>query len=160
MRALAAAGWFAGCNQHVDEEPNVVLEVTQMTIAPITGTRDATTGNCIITITNASATFKNVPKNHLATTSPFNDIIMRDLLVTYVWDDGVGVAQAAFGIGGTVPANGTASAQFPVINGLDVVSPPREGHSASMTLLFRGTTVAGEAVSSTTGGSLAVNPCL
>lgn len=157
---LTAAGWFAGCNQHIDEEPNVVLEIDTMQVPPISGTRDATTGVCILTITNATVSFKNKPKNSLAGTSPFNDIILQDLLVNYVWDDGNGVASSQFGIGGTVPANGSSSALFPLIKGQDLILPvSREGHTASLSLLFRGTTVAGESVSATTGGTLVVNPC-
>jgi hypothetical protein len=161
---LAAAGWFAGCNQHVDEEPNQVLEITTLTIPPITGTRDASSGSCILTITNVSAALKNLPKNHLAITSPFNDIYMQDVLINYVWDDAtttgtLAVTAAQFGIGATVPANGSITAQFPPINGQDLTSD-RIGHSARLILVFRGTSVAGESVSATSGGSLIVNPCL
>ena len=157
---LAASGMFAGCNQKVDEEPNVVLEVATMTVPPVTGTRDAASGACILTITNSTASFRNQPKNHLATTSPFNDIVLHDVFVTYAWDDGNGVTQAQFGVGGTIPAAGTGSAQFSIVNGQDLVLPQnRENHSASLQLFFRGVTVAGEAVSCSTGGTLTVNPC-
>jgi len=75
---LAAAGWFAGCNSYIDEEPNVVLEISTLNTTPITGTLSPTTGNCIFTITNATATFLNKPKNSYAGESevPFNDIVL------------------------------------------------------------------------------------
>lgn len=156
---LAAAGWIAGCNSSFDDEPNVVLEVKTLTITPITGATDAGTGECIFTITNATASFDNKPKNALATESPANDIILRDVLIGYVWDDGAGVTAAQFGVGGTVTANGSGTGQFAVVNALDLAIPSREGHTASLTLTFRGVTVSGDAVSTTTGGTLTVNTC-
>ena len=156
---LAAAGWFAGCNGTIDDEPNVVLEVQTLNITPITGTRNATSGACVFTLTNATATFDNKPKNALAASSPFNDIVLQDVLVGYTWDDGVGVTAAQFGVGATIPADGSGSAQFAVVNALDLSSPSREGHTASLTLTFRGTTVSGDGVAVTTGGSLTVNTC-
>jgi hypothetical protein len=156
---LAAAGWFAGCNGTIDDEPNVVLEAENVVIPPLTGARDATTLLCVYSITNATATFKNKPKNALAVTSPYNDIVLQDVLVGYVWDDATGVTAAQFGMGGTVPANGTSTGQFSVVNAQDLGLPSREGHTASLTMTFRGITVSGEAVSVTTGGSLTVNTC-
>ena len=156
---LAAAGWFAGCNGTVDKEPNVVLEVKTLTIAPIVGATDTVTGACVFTITNASATFENKPKNTLAVVSPANDIILRDVVVVYAWDDLTGVGEAQFGVGGSVTANGTGTGSFAVVNAQDLALPSREGHTASLTLTFRGVTVSGDPVSATTGGSLTVNTC-
>jgi hypothetical protein len=156
---LAAAGWFAGCNGTIDSEPNVVLEVKTLTITPITGATDAGTGACIFTITNATASFDNKPKNALASVSPANDIILQDVVVGYTWDDGVGVTTATFGVGGSVTANGSGTGSFAVVNASDLESPDRQGHTASLTLTFRGVTVSGDAVSVTTGGSLTVNRC-
>ena len=154
---LLLAGLIAGCNSTVDTEPDVVLEVQTLTIPPVTGS--ITTGTCVFTLTNSTATLKNVPKSSLAGTSPFNDIVMQDVLVTYIWDDGAGVTSAQFGVGATVPAGGTASAQFATVNALDLTTPDRQGHTANLTLTFRGTTVSGDPVSVTTGGSLTVNAC-
>jgi hypothetical protein len=156
---VAATGWIAGCNSHIDSKPNVVLEVDQFVVPPITNTRNATTGLCTFLVNNATATFKDKPKNSLAGQDPFNDIALQSVLVDYVWDDGVGVTQATFGVGGTVPAGGSSSEQFSVVNGNDLITPDRGGHTARMTLTFYGTTVAGEAVSASIGGSLNVNTC-
>lgn len=158
---LVAAGWFAGCNSTIDNEPNVVLEVKTLLIAPITGARDATTLECVFTLANATATFDNKPKNSLAGTSPANDIVLREVNVDYVWDDGNGVTAALFGVGGTVPANGSLPGQFAIVNAQDLSLPlpTREGHTASLILTFHGTTVSGDPVSATTGGSLSVNTC-
>jgi hypothetical protein len=156
---LAAAAWFVGCNSTIDDEPNVVLEVENMIVPPIIGAIDSTTLVCAYTVTNATATFKNKPKNTLATTSPFNDIVLQSVSINYIWDDGAGVTAQTFGLGGTVPANGSSTGQFSVVNANDVTSPDRGGHTASLQLTFHGTTVSGEAVSVTTGGTLTVNTC-
>jgi hypothetical protein len=157
---LAALAVFVGCNSTIDSEPNVVLEVDNLAIVPITGAIDATTGNCAFTLTNATATFKNKPKNALAEASPFNDIVLQSLSVTYVWDNGFVLANTQFGIGGTVPANGTSTASFAVVNAADLIAAsPNGGNTASLTLVFRGTTVSGDPISATTGATLTVNTC-
>ncbi len=155
---LAAAGWFAGCNGTIDDEPNVVLEVATLTIPVI---QAQTTTTCIFTITQASATFNNKPKNHLAGESPFQDIVMESVDVSYVWDDGAVLPNQTFGVPGTVPANGTQSSTFSVVNNSVLTSGAvtRAGHTASLSLVFHGHTVSGDAVLATTGGTLSVNSC-
>ena len=158
---VAAVAVFVGCNSVVDDpDVNVVLEVATLTIPSVTGALDSAGGGCVFTITNASATFNNKPKNHYAIESPFNDIRLLDVAVSYVWDDGAGVTgPVTFAIAGTVPANGSQTSTFSVINGLDVISPSREGHTASLTMLFRGMTISGELVTQGSGGTLTVNTC-
>jgi len=164
---LATAGWFAGCNGTIDKEPNVVLEVQTLTITPITSSQNSTTNTCTYTITAANGTFKNLPKNQYAGTSPFNDIVLEGVNITYAWDDGVGQDPVSAGLGGSVPAGGTTTAQFAVISNAaltvdgpnDPVGTGRAGHTASLGLTFIGTTGSGDAVSATTGGTLQVNSC-
>jgi hypothetical protein len=158
---LAAAGWFAGCNSTIDNEPNVVLEVQTMTIPPVTtSTQD---GVCTFTITNATTTFNNKPKNSLSGTStaPFNDIVLQNVVVSYVWDDLATTPAVSYGLSGTIPAGGSNSTQFSVANNLVLSSgaTPRDGHTANLALTFYATTVAGDAVSVATGGQLTVNSC-
>jgi hypothetical protein len=157
---VAAGAWFVGCNSTIDDEdgPAVVLEVENLQIPPISTTQDSS-GTCTFTVSNATATFKNLPKNALATESPFNDIILQSLDIAYVWDDGVAMSPVTTGLGGSVPANGTSSGQFAVVSIGDLVSGNRAGHSAALMLTFRGTTVSGDSVSVTTGGTLQVNSC-
>jgi hypothetical protein len=162
---LAAAGWFAGCNSTIDSEPNVVLEVQTVTIPPITSSQDGTGGNCTYTLTPSTATFKNLPKNQFAGTSPFNDIVLQYVDISYVWDDGATTNPIQPGIGGTVPAGGTQSIQFSVIAFADLgltqlpdpVGNGRAGHSASLAMTFHGKTVSGEPVSA--GSTLQVSSC-
>jgi len=165
---LAAAGWFAGCNGTIDDEPNVVLEVQQLTISAITASANGPGGICTYTLTPSTGSFKNLPKNQFAGTSPFNDIVLSSVNISYAWDDHVPQAPVLAGVGGTVPAGGSQSAQFSVISnaalGVDGPNDPvgngRSGHTASLGLTFFGTTVSGEAVSASAGGTLQVNSCI
>lgn len=157
---LALVSFAPGCNGNIDSAsgPEVVMLVENVTIPPVTGSFDTTTNQCKLTVTNATATFKNKPKNSLASTSPFDDIILQDVTVGYNWEDGNNPAgPSVFGVGGSVPADGTSTAQFAVANVGDIVN--HTGQTAALTLTFRGQTVSGESVSVTTGGSLVVNSC-
>jgi hypothetical protein len=150
---LATAGWFAGCNGTIDREPNVVLEVATLTIPAITAA--TTSGVCTFTITNTSVTFNNRAKNHLAGEAPFNDIRLQDVTVDSTWPNAA-TTQRGFPVGGTVPAGGTLTVPFAVV---DSVADIIDGATAGLQLTFRGTTVSGEAVTATTGGTLLVNSC-
>lgn len=157
---VAAVAVFVGCNGTIDDEPNVILEVQTLTIPPVTGAIDSITGNCAFTLTSATASFKNAPKNHLAEISPFNDIALQSVAVTYTWDNGFVLANTVFGIGGTVPANGSASVSFFVVNAADLIAAsPNGGNTASLSMVFRGTTISGDPVSVTSGGTLTINTC-
>jgi hypothetical protein len=134
------------------------MEVENVTIPPITTTVDSG-GVCTYTIANGTASFKNKPKNAGATESPFNDIILRSLDVTYGWDDGAATPAASGGIAGSVPANGSSTAQFAVVSADALTTGARGGHTATLGLTFRGVTVSGDDVSTTTGGTLQVNSC-
>jgi len=164
---LAAVGWFAGCNGTIDDEPDVVLEILTLTISPITSSQNGTGGTCTYTLTPATVTLKNLPKNSLAEESPFNDIVLRSVDIAYVWDDGAVTPSTTAGIGGTVPANGTGTAQFTAISNValgvtqapDPIGNGRAGHTASLAMVFNGATVSGDAVSATAGGTLQVGSC-
>jgi len=156
---VAATAWIVGCNSALDDAsgPNVVMEVENVQIPPITAS--VSTAGCTFTITAGTATFKNKPKNAQAITSPFNDIVLRGLDINYVWDDGQGVTVSHSGIAGSVPANGSATGQFYAVALADLTTPPRDGHSANLLLTFHGITVSGDDVSTTTGGTLVVSSC-
>ena len=160
VAAVAALAVVPSCNSNIDNTSSgdVVLEVENVTIPPVTEAVDQVTLQCVVTLTNSTGTFKNKPKNSLATSSPFNDIILKDVIVTYTWDDGAGVTgPSTFGVGGAVPANGQSTAQFAVVNAGDLTG--RDGHTAALSLTFEGETVAGKTVTVTTGGSLVVGSC-
>ena len=108
---LATAGWFAGCNGTIDKEPNVVLELQTLTIPPVTSSQNSTSGTCTYTVSVATGTFMNKPKNQFAGTSPYNDIILQSLDITYTWDDQATQIPnpVTSGLGGSVPAGGSGA---------------------------------------------------
>jgi hypothetical protein len=162
MLVAAAGTWFAGCNSTIDDSdgPNVVLEVENLTIPPVSTSQDSS-GTCTFTLSPATASFKNKAKNEGAKESPFNDIILQSLDIAYFWDDGAAApASATAGLGGSVPAEGTSTAQFLVVSNDALAVNSRAGHSATLSLTFRGVTVSGDNVSVTTGGTLQVNSCV
>ncbi|HJQ97217.1 MAG TPA: hypothetical protein VJ826_02830 [Candidatus Polarisedimenticolaceae bacterium] len=160
LSALAALAAFPSCNSNIDDAdgPHVILEAENLTIPPVNGQVDTVTQICTFSVQNANVTFKNKPKNEQGASSPFNDIVLENVHVTYDWGPGgQAMGPADFGLGGTVPANGSAPAQFAVVSGLDLST--HEGQIGSLTLTFSGHTVSGEAVSTTTGGTIAVGTC-
>jgi len=163
---LLGTGWFAACNSYIDDEPNVVLEIETLTSPPVSGSINTVTGECIFTIVNASALFKNKPKNALAGSSvaPFNDIVLQRVSIDYVWDDGAALSGVIFGVSGTVPSGGQVASQFPLVNATVLNSgvTPRDGHTAQLSITAYGMTVAGEPVVGRpfTGGNLSINSCI
>ena len=161
--AVAAALLLIGssCNELNDDpsSPNVVLEAENLVIPPVTAAADPLNpGACIFTFTNASATFKNKPKNEEAGSQPYQDITLFRVTVDYFWDPSLPPLETrTFGIGGSVPANGTSTAQFAVMDPVDL--GPYPGSLATLTLTFSGRDVSGETVTYRTGGFLFVSSC-
>lgn len=163
--ALLVVG-FAGCNStNLDDgdSADVVLEVNTMTGSPITSQPDNLTGGCVFTIQDWSATLANKPKNSLAVTSPFNDIRLIALDISYAWANPAvaGVTNPrTFAMAGTIPANGTASVTFTPI-ALGDLDLSKEGQTADLVMVFRGRTVDGFDVSAPVyGKQLNVNSCI
>src|SRR5262245_32740999 len=139
-----------------------VLEVATATTAPITAASDPNNpGACTITVTDWSASLNNKPKNGLAIVSPWNDILMGTVDITYVWDDpSIVTAPVTMNLNGTVPANGSVAVKFPPIF-LGDLTAAMLGHSANLTMVFHGSTVQGEAVTTTGFGAvMTVNACI
>ena len=161
--ALVVFAALPGCNTNIDDPKSapVVMEVRNVQIPPITASLDATTGLCTVTLTNGTATVVDSPKNGEAITSPFNDIVLKGVTITYVWDDGLGnPGPVTYGVAGSVPANGTATAQFAFISQTDLSQAGgRFGHNAALVMTFFGSVVEGAPVSVTTGGTIVVGSC-
>jgi hypothetical protein len=143
------------------DQAGVVLQVQQIPLIPeIQTSFDATSSTCQFTVTNLSVSLKNAPKGTSAA-SPGSDIILDTVTLTYVWDNpALTTPSRSFAIGGTVPVGGTTTASFPPIAAGDL-SPTRSGHTVtSLGMVFRGHTVAGDAVTAVgSGGSFNVKQC-
>ena len=108
---LAAAG-CAESDIDEDDGPQVYLEVAVTESPAITCQEQA--GVQVIEVTEWTAEYTNVPKNSLATTSPFNDIEVISVTVSYDFPDVAVVVPPARVLPspGTVPAAGAQSVKF------------------------------------------------
>jgi hypothetical protein len=150
---------LTGCNGGDVDDPddsNAVMEVTQTTVSPATISGDISDGTCVLTVTNTTSTLANKAKSGPAEGAPFNDIVLQSLTIQYTWDDPAIVTPTrTFSLGGTIPAGGTASVQFPPI-ALGDTSSAMIGHSVNLFMIFRGVQVSGEPAVAQGGGVLSI----
>lgn len=145
---------------------DVVLEIQDLTAQPVTASTDTGGGGgCSLEVQDWTGTALNVPVSALAgnLSSPFNDILLESVTISYDWDlDGIpdpGITPTSVvGLGGiTVPAGGSATFAFAPISFQEVL--PVAGQTANLTLDFRGRTVEGEVVHRTALRQLFVEDC-
>ena len=141
---------------------NVVLEVDQVTLAVITSTYDPLNAVCVFQITDSTATLSNLPKSEEAVTSPFNDILIDQLIISYRWDDGLAMPNYVTSPRVVIPADSSNQVRFLPVQLAEFLSavPSREGHSAELTLTFQGEVGDGSRVQAVAGGALFVNSCI
>ena len=138
--------------------------------AQVSCTSDATCANaqpalgscigltCTRVIAEWSGTARNVPKNSLANTSPFNDIILQTLDLSY---PGSGLPSVTIGLGSiTIPADSSGSFEFFPITFQAIEGFP-DDTAASVDVLFtiHGTTPVDDAVSVTGAAQLNIEKC-
>jgi hypothetical protein len=156
-----------GCpeDSDLDDEdgPQVVFEAAILSTPSVTASQDPILMSCaspVFLVTEWSATANNLPKNSNATTSPFNDIELTDMTMTYTCP-GVGPCppQRTQGLTGTVPANGSISFTFlPIF--LQDVSAGLQGSTINVDMVIRARAVSGETFSYRTGAALAIDSCI
>lgn len=163
---VAALGGCTGSALDDGESADVGLFVQTLTIPPVTTSPSPDCTTPVFTVGNATATLLNQPKNATAA-SPFQDVILQDVVITYQWDDeaapGGITPTRVMAISGTVQVGKTGTVQFiPIL--LGDLTPDREGHGANLTLTFRGRTFEGRPVASppsgTAGTVLSVASCV
>ena len=113
LTLVAVAGCASGDIDDPGSPPNA-LQVALTESPPVTGTLDALTGGCILTLTEWELQVTNVPKNTLAVASPYNDFFVDYIIVNYDWP-GVAVVvppQRELPSPGTVAPNKTVSIKF------------------------------------------------
>lgn len=128
---------------------------------------------CVLEVVPWTVTLFNAPLNSAAEgSSPFNDVIVENAFITYVWSNPAIVTPttATIGLGGTtIPVGQQNSLQFEpipqgaidptdamgnLINGVSM-----NGQSASLNLVFSGRTVEGRRVSGQANRELNFNQC-
>ena len=156
----------AGCpeNSLLDDEDSapVVLEIQVLTSPGVTAAPDTVAGclSPIFTVTEWSATAGNLPKTSGAISSPFNDIDLRDVTITYTCDAGLTCPPTRlFGLTGTVPANGSVGFTYPPIF-LQDVNTTLEGTTLNLDMVFRAETISGESITYVSAAVLQIASCL
>jgi hypothetical protein len=148
---------LTGCNGgDLDDPdgPNAVMEVETTTVPPARAS--LTNGVCSITVSNATSTLRNKAKSEPGTGTPFNDITVQKVTISYLWDDpGIVTPTRTFDLGATIPAGGTASVDYPPI-ALGDLTGAMVGHTATLEMLFTGTQVSGEVATADGGGTLSI----
>jgi len=158
--ALAAASCIGGDVDSGDSS-DVILAVREVTIPAISGAQDPLTGDCTFVISDASATLTNTPKTDIVTDEVLQSVVLETVTLSYVWDDGVPFPSRTLSVGSTIPPGGTGTVRFPMFAGGDLnpPAPPRDGHTASVSMVFTGHTFAGDAVTARSGGVATINAC-
>ncbi len=151
---------MAGCNSAIDDGGSgaVVFEALLIDSPPISGETDIG-GACIsIILPDWSASMTNSPKNSLAVTSPFNDIIIMDYTVTYDFHDGIQRIPTPrfFTTTGTILPNSEQALSFPIMS-FDDFDFGMVDHTANVSILFHGKTGSGDDVYSIVGEVLNIS---
>ena len=96
---------------------DVVLEIVSLENPPITAQQSQGEGEatCTLQVEDWTATIEAAPKNSLAGTPPFNDIILHSVTITYNWiDAGLSTPTRTVGLGDTrIPAGAISSIRPP-----------------------------------------------
>jgi len=153
---LIAAG-CTGNSLDDGDSADVVLEVYNIPqVPPVTTALNGAI--CTFTVTNMTVSLQNRPKNELVT-SPFGDVVMQSVTLSYNWDTLPPTPTRTVNVGGTIAVGSTGTVSFaPIV--LGDLTNTYAGHSASVSAVFRGATVAGDAVQASAGFSFSVNSCL
>ncbi len=141
---------------------DVVLEVVSLENPPITAQQAQGEGEvgCTLQVEDWTATIEAAPKNSLAGTPPFNDIILHNVTITYNWiDAGITTPTRTVGLGDTrIPAGGVSSVTFAPIS-FDDLDATLQGHTANLVLVFSATTVEGARITASVQRQLFVEVC-
>ncbi len=143
----------APCLDSADCDPNDPTDIC--VIGP-------TTAECVIT--EWSATLQNKPKTDLAIETPFNDIVLQDVTISYTWENGFVMDAVTVPLGITIPANTSKVVTFFPLTADDLAAlqdslPTPIPLSATLTMTFRGQLEDGVDLSRTAGTQLLVEAC-
>lgn len=155
-----------GCpdNGSLDDEDSapVVFEIEILNTPAVTSQPGGSPASCAtpaFQVQEWDANAVNSPKNPEAITSPFNDIDLRDVTITYTCDAGLVCPPVrTVGLTGTVPADSNVQFKFfPIF--LQDIDPTLLGTSINLDMVFRASTISGEDITYATAAVLAIEDC-
>lgn len=144
------------------DSADVVLEIQVFDAPAVTASLDQMTMLCTFTVNDWQVSFENLPKNGSADgSSPFNDIVMQDVTVTYNWiNTALSTPARTIGLGGVaVPVGEQIQATFSPIAFNDLTLAV-SGSTADLTMLFRGVTIEGTQMFLSVSKQLNIEACI
>ena len=158
---LMAAACVSGNADH-PSTPDIELQV-MVTESPAVTAQDQS-GTCVIKVNEWTVNFNNVPKNSLATTSPWNDVTIVGMTLSYDFPD-VGATLPTrylpLGEAVTVPAAGSATLKFWPVYLQDLISTPEVlGSSGNMVIEFQALMNNGHRFDKAIGEVIAIEQCV
>lgn len=145
---------------------DVVLVVQTIPAIPAVTATEVAPGVCAFTVSSTSVTLQSTPKNSVVVSAPLNEIVMETVTISYNWPSSPPVPDApptptrTLVIGGRIPVGASNTVSFPPIL-LQDLRTGHEGHTAILTMVFRGHTVEGAPVEARgEGAELSVNSCV
>jgi len=153
---------LASCASGPIDDPSgaaVYLEVEITDSPSITGQFQQ--GVCVIQITEWGADFINLPKNSSATTSPYNDVIVEDIDISYAWPGAPSVTvppDRTIPSPGTVPADSSQSINFePIL--LQDLTADMLGTTGILTMSINARTPVNDRIRVQIGEALIIEQC-
>jgi len=139
---------------------DVVLEIVNLENPAITAQQAGGAGGCTLLVEDWTALIGAAPKNPLGGTTPFNDLTLHTVTITYNWiEPAITTPTSIVGLGETtIPAGGVAAVTFAPI-AFDHLTAAMQGHTSNLVLVFDATTVEGTRVRSTVQRQLFVEVC-
>ena len=161
---LLAAAACTGNALDNGSAPDVVIEVVTLENQPVTA--QEAEGGCTLEVVDWQATIENLPKNSLAggESIPFNDVIMRTVVIEYYdYDDNDRVnllfGPRVVGLGDVaIPAGGSNNVTFAPISFQDLGGVAL-GSTLNLVLTFQATTVEGTTIRDTVERQLFIEQC-
>lgn len=144
------------------DSADVVLEIQVFDAPAVSASLDQMTMVCTFTVNDWQVSFENLPKNGSAEgSSPFNDIVMQDVTVTYGWiNTALSTPARTIGLGSVaVPVGEQIQGNFSPI-AFDDLSFAVSGSTANLTMLFRGITVEGTQLFLSVSKQLNIEGCI
>ena len=164
---MAVVVALAACtNDFLDDGdgPDVILEIQSLANPPITAEPAAVGPGCLLQVVDWTASLRNRPKNSLAASAVYQDIILQDVTIVYTWFPGSGNAtpNRVVGLGNVaIPASGSGTVTFSPM-AFDDLASVVVNTTANLTLVFRAVVVEGsgvQTVTATVGRQLFIEGC-
>jgi len=161
---LLAAAACTGNELDDASSPDVVIEVMTLENSPVTAQQAEGGEGCTLEVMDWTATIESIPKNSLGGTTPYNDVVMPSVIITYYDHDDNDRTTPLFGprvvgLGDvTIPAGASNTVSFAPISFQDLEGVTL-GSTLNLVLTFQAITVEGTTIRDTVDRQLFIEEC-